>query len=154
MQLLAIRLSVALATFLFGITLTSLLTLPRFDTPSSSEAEQEVLKVEQEDIRAYTEPDLTPLKRVLADDFSFGRLITKTRRLSLLASPGYEVYSLSTYNVHVRVYGDDAWVSGKATMSGRYNDREFFSPPYSFTRRYVKRQGRWQVNSLSVALLR
>lgn len=153
MQRYTIRLSVAVLTFIVGITSTSFIYSLRYVTASHSGAEQEVMEAEREYIRAHLERDIEALERVLADDFtSFRGRVKKNHRMALLANPYYAVLSLSTENVRVRVEGDEAWVTGKAKMKSRFKEREFESPNYEFTRRYEKRDGRWQVVSLVVAL--
>lgn len=150
MQRFALRISIALATFFIGSAAAYLPHVLRFDTASSSEAEREVLRVEAEYLRAHLERDVAALDRVLAEDFSsFGGRIKKEQRLALVANPLFSISSLSTSDVRVRVSGDEAWVSGKAQMKARFKDREFARPSYEFTRRYVKRQGQWQIISMS-----
>ena len=142
------RLPVALLTFVVGIT-TANLSARLWPVASSSAAdERAVLEVEREYIRAHTEGDVAALDRVLGDDFtSFGGRVTKAYRLALLSNPYFVVTSLATDDVSVRVSGDEAWVSGKARMSASYRDRDFTTPPYRFTRRYERRDGRWQIVS-------
>lgn len=142
-----IRLSVALATFLVGLTATNVLNMIYFGAASGG-AEGEVLKVEREYIRAHLERDVLTLENVLADDFtSFRGRVRKEHRLAMLANPLFKVTTLSTEDVRVRVSGDEAWVSGEARMAGSFRGREFNPPRYGFTRRYELREGRWQIVS-------
>lgn len=141
----AIRLSVALATFFLGITATNVLNVFRPGAPSGP-AEQEVMKVEQEYVRAHLERDVAALDRVLAEDFSsFGGRVRKEHRMALLASPFFKVVSLSTEDVRVSVSGDEARVTGTARMKGETRGRGFQTPPYGYTRRLVRRDGGWQI---------
>ncbi len=149
----AIRLSVALATFLFGITATNFLGALLPGTASGDAAEREVSRVEQEYVRAHLERDVATLDQVLADDFSsFGGRVRKEHRMARLANPFFKVVSLSTGDVRVRVSGDEAWVTGKARMKGASRGREFASPPYEYTRRLLKREGRWQIVHMKFSL--
>ena len=144
----AIRLSAALASFVIGITSVNLLSTSSFGTLLAGESEHEVLEVEREYIRAHLERDVPALERVLADDFtSFRGRVRKEHRLAMLANPLFTVTSLSTEGVRVRVRGGVAWVRGTARMSGSLRGHEFNTPPYHFSRRYEKRDGRWQVVS-------
>ena len=146
MQRQAIRLTVAFATFLVGITSTSVLNAFRADTDS---AEREVLSVEREYVRAHLERDVAALERLLADDFtSFRGRVRKEHRLAMLANPYFEVVSLSTRDVEVSVSGDEARVSGKATLKGVLAGREFETPDYKYTRQLTKRDGRWQIKHM------
>ncbi|MCA1613378.1 MAG: nuclear transport factor 2 family protein [Acidobacteria bacterium] len=148
----AIRLSAALATFLCGVTATNFLGafLP---AASDGAAGREVLRVEREYVRAHLERDVATLDQVLAEDFSsFGGRVRKEHRMALLANPFFKVVSLSTGDVRVRVSGGEAWVTGKARMTGATRGREFQSPPYEYTRRLTKRDGRWQIVHMKFSL--
>ena len=146
MQRHAIRLTVALATFLVGLTSTNVLNALRTGTAS---AEREVLSVEREYVRAHLERDVAALERLLSDDFSsFRGRVRKEHRLAMLANPYFEIVSLSTENVEVKVSGDEARVSGKATLKGVLAGREFETPNYRYARRLAKRDGRWQITHM------
>ncbi|HEX3560077.1 MAG TPA: nuclear transport factor 2 family protein [Pyrinomonadaceae bacterium] len=144
----ATRLPVALITFFIGIT-TANLTATLWPSAASRTAdEQAVLSVEREYLRAHTERDVAALDRVLADDFtSFNGRVNKEQRLALLANPFFVVTSIATDDVSVSVRGDEAWVSGRARMAGSFRGRDFTTPRYGFTRRYERRDGRWQIVS-------
>lgn len=144
MRAYAIRLSIALATFLAGTAAAGLLDFaPTADRGGEA---REVLAVEREYIRAHTERDVAALERVLADDFtSFGGRVRKSHRLAMLANPFFKVASLTTEDVRVSVRGQRARLSGTARMAGSFRGREFDIPRYDFTRTYEKRDGRWQI---------
>jgi ketosteroid isomerase-like protein len=145
----ATRLPVALVTFFVGIAAANL-GAPLWTGASVAHTAEEraVLTVERQYIRAHLERDVDALDRVLADDFtSFGGRVRKEQRLALLANPWFTVASLETDDVSVGVSGDEAWVAGRARLSGRYGGRDFTTPPYRYTRRYEKRGGRWQIVS-------
>ena len=145
----ATRLPVALVTFFVGIAAANLgaRIWPGTNAAHSAD-ERAVLEVEREYIRAHTERDVAALERVLADDFtSFGGRVKKEQRLALLANPLFVITSLETDDVSVSVAGDEAWVGGKARMSGSFRGRDYTTPRYRFTRRYVRRDGRWQIVS-------
>lgn len=149
----AIRLSVAVATFLAGSALAGLFGFSPFWEPARGPEERAVLAVEREYIRAHTERDVAALERVLADDFtSFKGRVRKSHRLALLANPLFKVSSLVTDDVTVHVRGSRARVSGTARMAGSFRGRAFDIPPYDFTRRYEKRDGRWQIVSCEFSI--
>ena len=144
MRQIARRLPAALITFVIGVTAANL-AAPLWPAATDRQA---VLAVEREYIRAHTERDVAALERVLADDFtSFGGRVKKEHRLALLSSPFYVVKSLATEGVSVSVSGDEAWVKGKARLSGSFRGRDFTTPRYEFTRRYERRAGGWQIVS-------
>lgn len=147
MQRHAVRLSVALVTFLVGIASSSFVNA--FPGEPAGDAAREVLRVERDYVRAHLERDVAALDRVLADDFSsFRGRVRKERRLAMLASPHFRVISLKTKDVEVSVSGDEAEVSGRAAMKGSVGGREFETPNYTFTRRLEKRDGRWQITHM------
>ena len=146
----ATRLPVALVTFFVGIAAANLgvRVWPGNAATAHDADERAVLEVEREYIRAHTERDVATLERVLADDFtSFGGRVRKEQRLALLANPLFVVTSLETDDVSVGVGGTEGWVAGRARLSGSFRGRDFTTPYYRFTRRYVKRDGRWQIIS-------
>jgi ketosteroid isomerase-like protein len=148
MLYIAKRLPVALITFIIGVTVSNLAAYFWPGAASHTADERAVLAVEREYVRANTERDVAALEHVLADDFtSFGGRVRKEHRLAFLANPFFVVRDLATENVSVSIRGDVAWVSGKARMSGSFRGRNFTTPPYEFTRRYERREGRWQIVS-------
>ena len=138
------RYGAALLTFLLGVTLADNFV----SRPPDARDERAVLAVEREYVRAHLERDVEALDRVLADDFtSFGGRVRKGHRLALLSNPLFTVVSLQTEGVEVRVQGDEARVDGHAKMTSSFRGREVTTPWYSFTRRYERRAGRWQIVS-------
>jgi hypothetical protein len=149
MRKIATRLPAALITFFIGVASAGLGAGVWTGTPD----ERAVLAVEREYVRAHVERDVAALDRVLADDFSmFGGKVTKEHRLALLSNPFFVITSLKTGDVNVVVTGREAWVTGTASISGRFRKREFSTPRYGFTRKYEKRGGRWQVVSCEFSL--
>ena len=157
MQRLTINLLVALATFIIGISTTSILINHRHDLASDSREGQEVLSAEREYIRAHTQRDVAALDRILADDFTLTysrrRISDKGKRLALLENPEMSFIAINTDGINVSVDGERAMVSGQARVRGRYKGRYFISPRYAFERVYEKRQGRWQVVALQITHL-
>lgn len=149
MRKIATRLPAALITFVIGVASAGL----GADVWTGSSDERAVLAVEREYVRAHVERDVAALDRVLADDFSmFGGKVTKEHRLALLSSPFFVITSLKTGDVNVVVSGKEAWVSGTASISGRFRKREFSTPRYGFMRKYEKRGGQWQIVSCEFSL--
>lgn len=155
MQHLIIRLAVAVATFIIGLTAAAIPAAFHFNAPANTRGEQEVLAVEQQYITAHLYRDTATLDRILADDFTlgpaFGRVITKSSRLALLRNADFSFLSIDTDNVKVQVNADEAVVTGHARLSSRYKDEEFSTPVYGFTRVYQKRQGQWQIVSVQIS---
>jgi ketosteroid isomerase-like protein len=149
MQPFIIRLFASVATFIIGVAVSSLWPTQPFTAFSNNAAEQEVLSLEQQYLDAHTRRDRAALDRILSDDFTFwhcGRRVTnKAERLALMDDTDFTFISIKTEGTEVKIKGDRAIVTGRARVMGRYNDREFFSPPYQYSRMFEKRQGRWQM---------
>ncbi|HEY0407553.1 MAG TPA: nuclear transport factor 2 family protein [Pyrinomonadaceae bacterium] len=151
---LALRLIVALFTFLIGLSSVAVLSPLRFDAAANGKAEQEIRQAESQYLMAHLQRDTATLDSLLADEFTIGRVrgrgMNKAERLALLEDDDFAFTSIQTDNVQVSVNGESAVVTGEAVVQGHYGDREFASPPYGFTRQYEKRQGRWQIVSVTV----
>jgi ketosteroid isomerase-like protein len=158
----AARLPFALATFFLSLIVTGLFSPFTNDSPavgafsSGGPEAREVLRAEAEYVRANNARDAAALDPLLADDVRAGggRLRTKAQRLAFLDSPALEWLRLETEGTSVRVAGTDAWVVGRARLRGRYAGRGFGGWEYEYTRHYEKRDGRWQIVSMSFAYAR
>ncbi|HYY58885.1 MAG TPA: nuclear transport factor 2 family protein [Pyrinomonadaceae bacterium] len=148
-----IHLLVSLATFLIGTAITApWSSTARHEAHSYTSAEREILSLERRYLDAHVQRDTATLDSILADDFTimhrYGRVGDKAERLALVENPDFTFLSVDTSDVDVTINGDEGIVTGRAVVTGRYEDREFRSPLYRFTRRYEKRQGRWQIVSV------
>jgi ketosteroid isomerase-like protein len=148
-----IYLFVSLATFFIGVTVASPWSAePRHLAALHSSAEEELLSVERKYLDAHIQRDVAALDSVLADDFvvvhRFGRIGDKAERLALVDNPDFTFLAVDTSDVDVFVNGDEGMVTGLAIVRGRYADHEFLSPQYRYTRKYEKREGRWQIVSV------
>lgn len=151
----AVRIPATIVAFLVGLAATNLVHAVYPGATFNEGAEREILSVEREYVRAHVERDIAALERVLADDFtSFRGRVTKEHRLALLANPFYHVTALKTEGVILNVRGDEAELSGTAQISGSLRGREFDVPRYGFTRRYERREGRWQIVSCEFSFAR
>lgn len=150
----AIRLIVALSTFIIGLSSVGILSPLNFNSASNGKAEQEIRQAERTYIEAHLQRDTATLESLLADEFTIGggyrRSMNKAQRLALLEDPDFAYESIRTYEVQVLVNGDSAVVTGLAVVQGHDGERDFTSPMYTFMRQYEKRQGRWQIVSVTV----
>jgi hypothetical protein len=150
----AIRLIVALSTFIIGLSSVGILSPLNFESASNGKAEQEILQAERDYIQAHLQRDTTTLESLLADEFTIGgggrRSMNKAQRLALLEDPDFAYASIKTNDVQVLVNGESALVTGFAVVQGHDGERDFISPMYAFMRQYEKRQGRWQIVSVTV----
>ena len=150
----AVRLSVSVATFIFGLALAAVPSLPPSASPRAGALEQEVLKANREYLDAYTRRDVAALDRLLAEEFTvkgrYGMYDSKERRLATVADADLEFITVDNHNARVEVNEIVGEVSGQAVVRGVYAGRDFSSPPYRFTRKFEKRDGRWQLVSVEI----
>ena len=157
MQRNIIYLFVSIATFLIGTIISAPWSATnRTAAPpaahSYTSAEQELLSIERRYLDAHIERDAAALDSILADDFVIenarNRVSDKASRLALVEDSDFTFVNIETSDVDAHVNGDEGIVTGRAIVTGRYEDHEFKSPPYRYMRRYEKRQGRWQIVSV------
>ncbi len=150
----AIRLSVSVATFIFGLALSAVPSLFTSDAPRASGFEQEVISANQEYLDAYARRDVAALDSLLAEEFTvrgrYGRYDSKARRLASVADPDLESIRVDSANSSVTADDNTGEVSGRAVVRGVYAGQDFSSQPYRFTRRFERRDGRWQLISVEV----
>lgn len=152
MKHLVIRLAVSLFTFVIGIASFALLHTGRHQAVASGPEEQAVLQVEHEYIEAHLQGDVETLDQILDDDFTIRgcrEFTTKAQRLAKLSDPDFAFETIKTDDVAVEVNGDNAVVTGEAYTQALRGNVEFTSPVYRFVRNYEKRDGRWQIISVT-----
>jgi len=115
--------------------------------PADDAAVREVLRQWDE---AFERRDTEALGRILADDFNLtnaaGQVVDRNQYLvSIVKAPDMLQASGGSEDVHVRVFGETAVVTGRSPVKGRPGGRALVVPgQYRFTDVYVKRDGRWQ----------
>ena len=117
--------------------------------PAGEQAEIDLLKrMENERIQAGVRKDvdaIAPLTAVEYVQIDFdGRVMDKAATFQRIRSSDIRLRSNSPDDLRVRIYGDVAVVTGRATPKGVADGREFVDP-IRYSRVYVKRDGRWQV---------
>lgn len=149
-----IRLSVSIATFLLGLALSFAPSLFSSDAPGSGAFEGEVLEANRAYLRAHIDRDAVALDRLLADEFVIegrrGGVTTRAQRLALLSNPDYSFVDIDSRDTRVTAGEDYGEVSGYAVLTGRYLGHESTSHPYRYTRRFERRDGRWQVVGVKI----
>lgn len=156
MQRHALRLGVSVITFLLGLTASNVSSLFHLNhVTSDSRYEREVLAANDAYLDAHVRRDVAALDDLLADEFTVsgrvGRWTDKAGRLALVANPEVTFVAMNAADVRVTASETTGAVSGRGTMVVRYRGHEYVSPPYLFTRNFVRRDGRWQVVSVQVA---
>jgi ketosteroid isomerase-like protein len=128
--------------------------------PTASEKRNQKRQVEQtlrrmtEDLfQAYPKQEAAVLDRILADDLTVinpdGSRGDKTSEIGGLRSGKLKLESVTNDDMKVRVYGETAVVTGRATIRGQIDGREI-QDQNRYTSVFVKRRGRWQVIALHV----
>ena len=121
-----------------------------------SSIEQAIRQVDHERIQAQIGADAVALDRIYADDFigigPSGTVRTKAQVISDFTSGDLKFQSITTDDVHVRVYGNTAVETGRSIMSGQ--DKGKVVPRDNrFTRVWVKQRGRWRLVANHYSLL-
>ena len=113
------------------------------------QAEIDLIKsMEVERIQAGVRKDVEAIAPFTADEYvqiDFdGRVMDRRATFRRIRSSDIRLRSNAPDDLTVRVYGDVAVVTGRATPKGIADGREFIDP-IRYSRVYVKRDGRWQV---------
>jgi ketosteroid isomerase-like protein len=115
--------------------------------PKGQTAEQELLKLEQEWTNADLKDDWATMDRILADDYVLtdrdGEVSTKAQCLAYMKSGEDKYLTLVMDDMKVRVYGDAAVVTLRATIKETYKGEEI-SDVVRITNTWIKKAGRWQ----------
>jgi len=120
-------------------------------------AEQEVVQFERDACKAFIEPDVTALERVLTPDFTLtlsnGDVSTRVDEINELRSGRVHYDVFENYDMKARLYGDNiAVVLGKTRVKGT-SDGKPFDRVVQFTDTLIKRDGRWQLAAGHVSRL-
>ena len=109
--------------------------------------EEELLKLEKEFTEAVVRNDAEAIGRFLADDWVIidadGGIVDKARFLGVIKSGDLSHQTMESDEVHVRIYGEAALVTGLTATKGKFIGQEF-STRERATDVFVKRDGRWQ----------
>jgi ketosteroid isomerase-like protein len=118
-------------------------------TEKDKQAEEEVRKLNAEEVEAFRHPDTKTMERLWSDDLvvtnPLNRFVTKQQVLGMVQSgflliPGYE-----RQIEYVRVYGDTVIVAGSETVVwGGKMPNAGKTEHLRFTGIWMKQGGRWQ----------
>jgi ketosteroid isomerase-like protein len=113
----------------------------------SSDAKEELLKLEKDFEQAVVTNDAEAIGKFLAGDWVIidpdGGVIDKARFLSVIKSGALTHEMMESDDVNVRTYGDSAVVTALTTTKGKFAGQEF-STRERATDFFVKQGGRWQ----------
>jgi ketosteroid isomerase-like protein len=134
---------VGLVVLVFGVAVLA----QTGEKPKGQTAEQELLKLEQEWTNADLKDDWATMDRILADDYVLtdrdGFVSTKAQVLAYMKSGEGKILTLAIDDMKVRVYGDAAVVTLRATIKETYKGEEI-SDVVRITNTWIKNAGRWQ----------
>lgn len=106
--------------------------------------------LESEWRQALIQNNVAAFDRLLADDYlgitPNGMLETKADALAVQRSGSVKISQLDPSQMKVRVYGDTAVVTSRASVTGTNGDRDI-SGEYRYTRVYNRRAGEWKIVS-------
>ncbi len=113
----------------------------------TSDAEEELLKVEKEFADTIVNNDLERLERVVSDDWVIidpnGEIVDRARFFEVIKSGSLTHEIMESEDSRVRVYGDSAVVTAVTRTKGKFMGQEF-STQERATDVFVKRDGRWR----------
>ena len=113
----------------------------------TSDAEEELLKVEKEFEDMIVNNDLERLGRVVSDDWVIidpnGEIVDRARFFEVIKSGSLTHEIMESEDSRVRVYGDSAVVTAVTRTKGKFMGQEF-STQERATDVFVKRDGRWR----------
>ncbi len=118
--------------------------LAQVNRPGESQAEQAVLATDRELDRAWNIKDRKALDELWTDDYLFigwtGEIMNKRERLAAIQSGAFQVQSVESDEVKVRVFKDVAFLTDRERI--RTNQGEV---TVRSTRAFIFREGRWQL---------
>ena len=114
-------------------------------------AEQALIKLDRELMDATVSNDMALFKRTALDSYVFvnpgGGLEEGTQPPS---GPPAKFESLVPEDVHVRVHGETAVLTGRATVKGRLGSGRDISGQYRYMRVFIRQGGQWRLAATSV----
>ena len=117
-------------------------------TPTPTEDEQALLKLEQDWGDATMKGDVAFVDRSEAEEYVYtdpnGQLSNKKDSLEAAKGGAAKISSFKIRDVKVHVYGDSAVLTGQTQLKGKDENGGDFSGDYRWTDVFVRRDGRWQ----------
>jgi ketosteroid isomerase-like protein len=133
-----------LALSTLAALVASQLTFAQVNHPIDAEAAQAVLATDRQLDRAWNDKDVSALDHLWADDYLFigwaGEIMNKHERLVAIRSGAFQVQSVESDEVKVRVFKDVAFLTDRERI--RTNQGEIVARS---TRAFILRDGRWQL---------
>src|SRR5262249_46344200 len=106
-----------------------------------------LLDLESKMAQAWVQRDTQILEQILADDYTLAgtgdALIGKGQYMAGLDNPEFRTTSAIVADLRIRVYGDAAVVTGRATYQGWSKKRGKFVRRFRFTDTFIRRGSIW-----------
>ena len=138
-------------SLIFALAMASTLCLSQTKsnevTPISA-AEQEIINLERERLKAFAQADKAAFERLVTDDLTithgYGEVLTKAQEMSVMrpSTPERPLPALSIEDPKVRIYGNAAVMTGSLVETNRDGRRELV---LRFTNTYVKQKEQWRM---------
>jgi Domain of unknown function (DUF4440) len=120
--------------------------------PTAEASENDEVKVlldlESKMAQAWVQRDMQILEQILADDYTLAgtgdALIDKGQYVAGLHNPEFRTTSAIVNDVRIRVYGDAAVVTGRATYQGWSKKRGRYVRRFRFTDTFIRRGTTWR----------
>jgi ketosteroid isomerase-like protein len=132
------------ALIVLTATVATFSTIGQVGHPAKTQAVEAVLATDRQLDRAWNDKDLNALDRLWADDYLFigwtGEIVDKHDRLAAIRSGTFQVQSVESDEVKVRVFNDVAFLTDRERI--RTNQGEV---TVRSTRAFIFRSGRWQL---------
>ena len=145
--------TVSMKIFSFGLVLAFLTFAPLSgkSSPQSNTREADIHELERLEIvwnEAHEHGDADTLAGLWADDMEIAvpkmPVLTESDALKFARSGRMKFLSYRTSDIHVRVYGDAAVVTGRLQRTRSMNGQEV-SDDWRFTKTYIRESQKWRV---------
>ena len=132
------------------------LTIQLVEKPPAISVEDEIKQIEIEWGEAFERRDMAALDRFMADEYvvtdPLGNVRSKAESLAAIETNEVLFESTKSDDVHVRINGDTAIVTGRSTFRGRYKGWSMRGQ-YQYTDVLVKRGDQWKAVSSHITAL-
>ena len=131
-----------------SVSLPASATRPKSNasTAADEEAVREIVDLEKQSKDAALHRDADFAERVLAEDYvaitPLGQVVGKADTIAARKTAQLRYETIDVSDMVVRMYGNTAIVTARASVKGTELGEEF-SGPYRFTRVWVRRNGKW-----------
>jgi ketosteroid isomerase-like protein len=145
-----------IACVLLVAAICIVLTHPAFALPrrDNHAVHKEIEALEMQWRDAVVGNNVTQMDHLLADDYigisANGLVETKAQVLALRKAGTMRISELNLSDLKVRVYGDTAVVTSRASLAGT-NGQSDISGNYRYTRVYNRRLGQWKIVSFEAS---